>query len=131
VRAHYEACERLALTPEDLDTMARDGGTVRRAWHAAIVAAAQVPGADIWNVLAQLHKLWLRSANGGAAAVYQLGSTRARVEYVGCELFDIEYFREAVRAVLLILGSHMSEGFTVVTQSQSERGCVDYHLKWT
>jgi hypothetical protein len=129
VRSHYEACERLALSPEELETMARSGGSVRRAWHAALIAATERPGSSIWTILPQLHKLWLRSANGGAAAVVQTGSHAAEVEYVGCELFDIAYFREAVRAVLLLLGEHMCNEISV-DSLPSKEGQAAFRMKW-
>jgi hypothetical protein len=131
VRAHYAACEALSLSTEEVARMSREGGAVRRAWHSNIIAAAQRPGAEIWGILKQLHKLWLRGSNGGAAAVFQLGPKRARVEYVGCELFDIPYFRDAVGAVLLILGSHLCPTLRVTPFEGGQPGSARYILDWT
>lgn len=131
-RAHYEACDTLGLDERAQLHMAieGDGGQVRRAWHAQIVNAAQKESASPWNILPQLPKLWLRSADGGAAAVYRQGDNQAVVEYVGCELFDVRYYRGAVRAVLYILSDHMCEELTVTTLPQAEPGQTAFQLRW-
>jgi hypothetical protein len=111
--------------------MARSGGSVRRAWHAALISAAERPGTSIWTILVQLHKLWLRSANGGAVSVIQTGPSSADLEYVGCELFDIGYFRLAVRSVLLLLGEHLCNEVSVdVLPRPGAQGRATFRMKW-
>ncbi|WP_394846861.1 hypothetical protein LZC95_05270 [Pendulispora brunnea] len=53
-----------------------------------------------WPVLGQLPHLWRRYFVGGGVAIYQEGPKDARVEYVGCTLATIPYFR---RAFLLLV----------------------------
>lgn len=131
VRAHYEACQTLGFSEQDALSMAvGEGGEVRRTWHASVIGAAKRDDATPWAVFANLHKLWLRGANGGACAVYRAGDHQARIEYVGCELFDIPYFRHAVRAVLVIFAGHVCPELRIVTLPQQEPGEISYQLRW-
>lgn len=132
VREHYLTCQTLGLDQDDLLRMAlSEGGNVRRTWHANVIGAAQRATSSPWEVLSQLHKLWLRGANGGAVAVYRAAEGRARVHYVGCELFDISYFRNAVRAVLTILADHVCADVNITTLPQQEPGETSFLLQWS
>jgi hypothetical protein len=111
VRAHYRACDALKLSDEEIASMALGpAARIRRAWNARIIAAAEHAKEDPWPVLAQLDRQWRRSANGGALGVFRLGAREARIEYVGCELFRIPYYCQAVRAVLLSLVERFGSG---------------------
>jgi hypothetical protein len=127
-RTHYQACERLQLKPEQIEAMARAGGNVRRAWYANTIASAQRPGVTVWVILQQLQKFWLRSANGGAVAVFQLDANSARLHYVGCSLFDITYFREAFRVVLLLLVRHVDPNIVMTTLPSRNAQETEYGL---
>jgi hypothetical protein len=101
VCAHYRACDSLGLSETQMTEMLRGPGVrVRRAWYASLIAAAEGAKEDPWSILSQIDRIWHRGANGGAAAVFRLGPREARVEYVGCELFRIPYYCQAVRVVL-------------------------------
>jgi hypothetical protein len=129
-RAHYEACDRLGLTAPEIEHMARAAGTIRRQWYSALIATAERGEATVWTVLPQLYKFWQRSATGGAVTVFSLGTNRARLEYVRCELFDIAYFREAMRVVLLLLGEHVCEDLKIRSSVTTTPGSVVYQLQW-
>jgi hypothetical protein len=102
--AHYKACDALGLSDAEHAAMIRGpGARVRRAWYARLIAAADQAKVDPWTVLGQLNRSWQRGVNGGAAAVFRLKPTVARVEYVRCELFGIPYYMRACRFVLLAL----------------------------
>jgi hypothetical protein len=128
--AHYQACERLQLNPDEIEAMARAGGNVRRAWYANVIASTQRPDTNMWTILAQLQKFWLRSANGGAVAVFQVGAHSARLHYVRCQLFNIPYFREAFRVVLMLLAQHVHEDVVFTTQPANRVDEVEYRLHW-
>jgi hypothetical protein len=130
-QVHYETCERLGLPPGEVEAMARDSGAIRRQWYATIIASAYRDDTTIWTILAQLQKLWLRSANGGAVAVYRLGPKRARVEYARCALLEIAYFREALRVVLLLLGEHICDGMTIVQAPTRLPEGAAYAMQWS
>jgi hypothetical protein len=48
-----------------------------------------------------MQRLWERGADGGAVEVRRFGPKEAQLEAIGCELFDVPYFRIAFRGVLL------------------------------
>jgi hypothetical protein len=54
----------------------------------------------------------------------------ARVEYVGCELFAIPYFRFAVRAALINYVQHFGERQTVQILPQPTLDECDYLVEW-
>jgi hypothetical protein len=126
---HYRACEQLGLPTGEIEAMARNAGTIRRQWHATIIAAADRADTTVWDVLPLVHKAWLRTANGGAVAVYKLGARKARVEYVRCRLLELAYYREAVRVVILLLGEHLCHDLRVL-QLPSSHGSAHYQLQW-
>lgn len=63
-----------------------------------------------------LHRAWERTAQGGGVAVVEVGRRCARIDYVECELFDVAYFRRAVRAMALMLASHATRQVKVVDE---------------
>jgi hypothetical protein len=114
VRAHYRACDALDLSEDQISQITRGpGARVRRAWYSRLIAAAEQAQKDPWSILGQLDRTWRRGANGGAAAVIRLASREARVEYVGCELFRIAYYCQAVRFTLLSLVERFGAGSSV------------------
>jgi hypothetical protein len=128
---HYRACDALELTPErHLAMTMGPGGQVRRSWYAPLIATAEQTDATPWSILPLLHRMWLRSADGGAAAVYRLGPNKARVEYVGCELFAIPYFRQATRTILLVLMGRMCKKPTVRTLVPPSSADAEYLIGW-
>jgi hypothetical protein len=138
-RSHYRACDALNLTPEQALAMVRSsGGQIHRFWHASLISSAERAGASPWEVLSQLHRVWRRGANGGAVAVFRRGNREARAEYVGCELFDIPYFRRAVGRMLFALGERFAEKLSVEDAPTSEsdpalaklNDSAAYRLRW-
>lgn len=133
VSAHYRACDALRLSEAQVIEMGQGPGVrVRRAWFARFIAAGETEGAreDPWTILAQLGRTWLRGANGGAAGVFRTGPKEARIEYVGCELFRIPYYCQAVRVVLLGLVERFGSDATV--RMLLDHGADDgvYLLHW-
>lgn len=101
-RAHYEACDRLALPRADQLEMGlavgeRAQGTVLR----TATRVATGSGVTPWSVVPQLPRLWERGADGGAASVLKVGPKESILDTVGCELFDVPYFRRAFGGVIL------------------------------
>jgi hypothetical protein len=101
-RAHYDACDALNLSAEEQLKMGDLVGDHGAATLIATVAkVAKGAGATPWAVFPQLDRIWRRGANGGAVSVTRCGPKEAIGEVVGCELFDVPYFRVAFRGVVL------------------------------
>lgn len=128
--AHYRACDKLDLSSDEVTAMARgDGGRVRRAWYAPLATVARAEPSP-WATLSQLHMLWRRAADGGAVALFRTGERDARVEYLGCELFEIPYFRQALRAALLMLAEYLGDRATVSIAAHGLPGEVHFQIGW-
>jgi hypothetical protein len=123
VREHYEACEALGLTDAQYAAMTEgDGGRTRNAWLSKIVAIAAHAGATPWTVLPFLRRVWHRSADGGRVDIERCGPTQARVDYSGCALFEIAYFRRAVGLRIRALAGRVASRPSVSLRTGSAGG---------
>ncbi|HXX69280.1 MAG TPA: hypothetical protein VEK07_18995 [Polyangiaceae bacterium] len=68
---------------------------------------------------------------GAGVSIVRLGDERAGIDYSGCELFDIAYFREGVRTVLAALLAHVSERPEVQILPQTQSGEGRFLAQWT
>lgn len=101
-RAHYEACDALGLPRSEQVEMGlavgeRAQGTLLRTATRVVTGSGVTP----WTVVPQLQRLWERGADGGGTSVLKVGPKEAIVETIGCELFDVPYFRHAYAGVIL------------------------------
>jgi hypothetical protein len=101
-RAHYQACDALGLSQSETRDLGlavgeRAQGNILR----TVVAMMKRVGVDGWSLMGQVPRIWERGARGGAVAVYKVGPKEANVEVLGCELFEVPYFRAAFHGVVL------------------------------
>ena len=130
-RAHYDACERLGLDLDEQVAMGQSvGGRAQGTLLSTAVKAARGAGVTPWTIIPQFDRLYRRGCNGGAAAAFKLGPKEARVEFVGCELFDVDYFRHAFRGVLLNIGSLFCEKSYIHDMPRRRRGDAVFKLQW-
>lgn len=129
---HYETCDRLSLSEATVLKLAQqgDGAEVRRTWLAQLIGNAKHASASPWTVLQLLQKLWERGSDGGAVAAYRVSPNEALVQYAGCNLFEIRYFRDVVRALLCLLCGHVCEDLVVVAPARMQQGSATYRLRW-
>lgn len=131
-RVHYRACGESGISESEMQKarITADGGQVRRTWHAQIIAAAQKPDAAAWPLLAQIPKWWPRSAMGGGVAVYRQGAMQARIEYRGCSLLDIPFFRDSTKGVLEMFLGHFCKDLTVSVSGNQKQGQASFNFRW-
>lgn len=130
-RAHYLACEELKLTIDQQLTLRRGAGTqIREAWLATFIATAEQKDSTPWTILPLLHRLWVRGVNGGAVGVFRTGPKEARAEYAGCDLFDIPFFRQAVRSLLIVWLEHACDTLAVTILPQQIANECRYQMRW-
>ena len=129
-RAHYDACDALRLSEAEQVAMGDAvGGRMRGTLLSTAVRAARGAGVTPWTIMPQLARISRRGADGGGAAVFKLGPKEARLEFAGLELFDVAYFRHAMRGVLLSIGSLFCEkGY--VHDLPRRRGEANFRLQW-
>lgn len=109
-RAHYEACDALGLSASEQFAMGRAAAQhARTGWVAQALRIVRAVGVTPWSLVGFLDRMWARGMKGGAVAVYRLGPKEARLEFIGCELFQIPYYRNAYRGVIDALGAAFSE----------------------
>jgi hypothetical protein len=101
-RAHYQACDALGFSQSEARDLGlavgdRAQGSILR----TVVALVKGVGVDGWSLMDHVPRIWERGARGGAVAVYKVGPKEANVEVLGCELFEVPYFRAAFHGVVL------------------------------
>jgi hypothetical protein len=129
--AHYAACDALHLPIDEQLAMGRAvGGRAQGTILQTTVKAARGVGVTPWTILPQFDRLWRRGANGGGISVLRTGPKEARVEIIGCALFDIAYFRNAFRGVLLGIGDMFCRSPYVHDVTRRTPGEVAFQLQW-
>ncbi len=108
--AHYEACDGLGLTDEEVVEMGE--AATRRALTstlAVFLKLARVTGVTPWTFFGQADKLYERTACGGQVAVFRLGPKDARLEVAGFPLARFRYVRVAVRGIIQAMTGALAE----------------------
>jgi hypothetical protein len=130
-RAHYLACDALGLSSDEQLAMgASVGERAQGNVLSTVVRAARGAGVTPWTIIVQFQRLYARGCDGGAVAAFKIGPKDARVEFVGCELFDIDYFRHAFRGILLGIMSLFCKKAYVHETPKHGRGEVTFHVQW-
>jgi hypothetical protein len=99
--AHYDACERLDLSPVDILEIGRE--STRHAQGGVIGLTARLAASTLvtpWTILPQFQRFWDRFFRGGGVAVYEVGPKEARVEIAGFPGCRYRYCNIATRGVV-------------------------------
>ncbi len=99
--AHYEACDRLGFTTNELYAIGREvHAHAQLSVFSMAVKLATGAGATPWTAFSQFHRLWSRVWVGGGTAVFKLGPKEARIEIAGWQCAGSTYCRVAMRGVV-------------------------------
>ena len=130
--AHYETCNALALSPNEVHDIGMDVSTqVQSTFLGTLAKMARTAGVTPWTGLSQMQRLWDRVLDGGGVAVYRLGPKEARVEIASLPLVDIPYFRVAFRAFVVAgCGIFAAKVYGRDARSVNESGRTAYRLSW-
>jgi hypothetical protein len=99
--AHFDACERLQMTPGEVLAIAEH--VSGRAQGGVLELTARLAASTVvtpWVVMAQLNRLWSRMARGGGLGVFKLGPKEARVELVQFPGSRFRYCQLSMRGIL-------------------------------
>lgn len=130
-KTHYVACDRLGLDVDQQIGMGLSvGERAQGTLLSTVVRAARGAGVTPWTIFPQFHRLWQRGCEGGAAAVTKLGPKDARAEFIGLELMDIDYFRNAFRGVVHGVVALFCKKLYVHEEPRRARGEVAFHVQW-
>ena len=130
--AHYRACDRLELPVDEQvangrKTFDRAGGII---FGTAIKMAKEV-GVTPWTLLAQFHRFWARSYDGGGVRVLKVGPKEAHVDVIQAPLFESRYFRNAERGVIVSgVDLFCTKGYMTERLGARPHDGVAYRIQW-
>jgi hypothetical protein len=130
-RVHYQTCDALGLTLRQQFEMGHSvGDRARKSWFASALKVARGVGVTPWSLAPYLNKLHQRTIDAGGVAAFRLGPKEARVVYVGNELLDIPYFREASRGLLHAVAEMFCETMYSRELPGRRSGEATFRLQW-
>ena len=131
-RAHYTACDALALSPPEQMAIGQRTGT-GLSQHLTRVAGLVSRGAGVtpWWLFEQWNRFWARTFDGGGVSVLKLGPKEAEVIYARCVLLESPYFRSALRGVAMgLLGAVTQRSFMSELPAAGRVDEVRYRFSW-
>lgn len=133
VRAHYEACDRLGLsTQEHVEIGAEVSQKIHETFLGVVVRMAKQAGVTPWTLLSRGHNMFGRLFQGGGGVrVIQFGPKEARADIAGIDLFDIPYFRDALRGIYLgAVSLFCTQAYVHEIQRESTPSRVALTVSW-
>lgn len=130
--AHYEACDRLQLSVETIESIGSEAGEMlNAAFVGVVVRVSREMGANPWTVLANMPRLNDRLWRGGAFAVYKLGPKEARLEWHGQPVAASPYYRVAFGAFAsAVLKPFCRSLFVRQLPQTSDHTTIAYRVSW-
>ena len=107
--AHYETCELLGLSDEEIANLGRRVGD--RLQETSLVSTAKKTPTPVWSAVGALHRIWGRQYQGGSVQAVKLGPNECGFELCGFRLQRFRYCRLAqlsvLRATFEAVGAHV------------------------
>lgn len=130
---HYQACEDMNLSNDELDSMGSSVGN--RLQSATLVSSAKKTrddDFDPWQIEAQLHRMWQRLYRGGSIQVIKVGTKEKQVEQRGFPMNRFRYYRNGV--MMALAAAHTAVGLQVTSVRQDKydpaTNVVTLRLRW-
>jgi hypothetical protein len=131
--SHYEACDKLALSHEEMMKLGQQIGS--RLQESALVNSAKRnrdSDFDLWTAEGSLHRMWARLYQGGSCQVVKLGPKDKLLELRSFALSRYRYYRNAqiagIGAAYEALGARI-ESLRVVSY-KPERDELSFRITW-
>jgi hypothetical protein len=131
--AHYAACDRLALSPEEILAM---GNAVARFTQKTVLALAlrlaHETGTTPWMILDQTPRLWARLYQGSALSLHKVGPKDAELHFVGNSLARFAYWRTGLCGIIHALVEPFATKSYVreMIVARAEDHPVAYRVSW-
>lgn len=111
--AHYAACDRMLLTPMQLDAIGRAvGDRLRSRLLTTLVSSARTAGLNPWTAISSMYRMTERVFEGSTARVVKAGPKDMDITVFGNPLAQFSYFRNgycgSLRAMVTVLGARSS-----------------------
>jgi hypothetical protein len=131
--AHYEACQNLQLSDEQLLVIGElVGDRMQGAFMETLTRAARSMGVTPWVLLKRFDVLWGRLFQGGSLQLTKVGPKDLLIEIAGASLPRFEYFRYGfcgvVRAGFKYVGVRMA--YVRVAQWDASRDVFVMRAAW-
>lgn len=130
--AHYQACENMMLTNEQLAALGKGVGTRISETTLVVSPKSREGGADLWKELDSVHRMWARLNQGGSAQVTRLGPNEMLLELRGFKLPRFRYYRQA--QVTFICSAFAATGVRMTSarlvRYSAPRDEVSYRFAW-
>jgi hypothetical protein len=112
--AHYEACDKLALSAGEFVAMGkRVGDRVQDTFLVSLGKKGKDANFDLWAAVGPLHRMWPRLFKGGSVQTVKLGPKEMLLEEWGFRLNVYEYYRQghlaALRSTYGALGTRITQ----------------------
>lgn len=129
---HYEACDKLDLSHQDLIELGRAASSYAQgSVLMTVTKLARSAGVTPWTVFGQLGRFWERVWRGGGVAVFKLGPKEARAEIHGWPCARYGYTRYAMRGVFLSLTERYCErGYVHEIPALCTPRSLGYRISW-
>jgi hypothetical protein len=130
--AHYSACEALGLSPEVQLELGRSvSERVRGTLLGTVVRLAKGGGITPLTVMPHFQRFWNRAFDGGGVALHMVGPKEARLYAQKVPLYEIPYFRSAVRGLVLgILDLFCAKAYVIEGVGKRAYGTMSYRVQW-
>lgn len=132
---HYGACDRLALTDDEIHAAGLRAGDKMSA--ALMVGGAQGTAATSgdrspWEVIGVFSRMGRRVYEGGSAQYVKVGPNKLQIEHDGNVLFSLRYYRIAHGGFLKQSFSNLGMDITshTFTNYRPEKAQIEYRLSW-
>jgi hypothetical protein len=101
VMAHYEACDKLGLSANEVARLAtRVGEHLQERSYVSAAKKGRPRDFDLWTEIPVLHRMWDRLYQGGSVQVVKMGPKHQILELRGFPMNRVAYYRHAQIAVV-------------------------------
>jgi hypothetical protein len=133
VLAHYDACEKLGLSTEELTKLgARTGDRLQETSLVSVAKKVRSPDFDLWSAVGALYRMWARLYQGGSVQIVRLAPKIKVLEQRGFPMNRYAYFRQAqlgaVSSSYTALGARVSS--LQLTSYDADKGEAVMRLTW-
>ena len=128
VLAHYFACDRLGLTPKQIENI---GASTFERVKGTIVGTALRLAASPEGLLEALGRFWARGHDGSAIGVVLAGPKEARLRLVGSPLARSPYYRSAARGMVRgVLGAVARACYVHEVPGETTSSAMTLRAQW-
>jgi hypothetical protein len=130
--AHYGACDAMAVSADDLESLGRAAGQLARKTSIVVAQPEEKEEFDLWQNAPRMHRVWKRLYQGGSVQIVKLGDTEELFEFRGFSLHRHRYYRYGCLAA--IKAAHEAVGLHVevlrIIRHDPQTNDTTFHLAW-